>query len=229
VELSAQEAHYLTRVLRLAPGARIEVFDSAGRHGRGVLGGSAAAPVVTDLQWSLPEQSEGTRVELWCGLMRGHRWDWLLEKATELGATTIQPLLCARSVVRVDDDRAADKAARWQGIAASAAQQCGAPRAPSILPPRPISALESPVCGGSTGAWVLDPRATKALPQALLQGPPPSRIVVATGVEGGFTDVELQRLAALGFEAASLGPRILRAETAPLAALAVIMALVEGA
>jgi 16S rRNA (uracil1498-N3)-methyltransferase len=146
------------------------------------------------------------------------RMDALVEKATELGVARIQPLVCERSVLRVAGERAARKAAHWHAVAVAACEQCGRNRVPDIAEPLALP------------AWLRGLEPEPAQKRCLLStgdAPPwPSArpeargIVVLSGPEGGFTSGEEAAACAAGFVAYSLGPRVLRADTAPLAALA---------
>jgi 16S rRNA (uracil1498-N3)-methyltransferase len=142
------------------------------------------------------------------------RMDWLVEKATELGAASIQPLLAERSVLRLAGERAAKKQAHWQGIAIAACEQSGRNRVPPVHPVQPLA------------AWLAaQPRAGVVLslrpgtqPVAALAGR--TELTLLSGPEGGLSPAEEDAALARGWQPVHLGPRVLRAETAPLAALA---------
>jgi len=155
------------------------------------------------------------------GVCRGERMDLVVQKAVELGAARILPVLTARSVPRLDGARAARRHAHWQAVAAAAAEQCGRAVVPEVAPPSP---LREALAGATLPAvrYLLDP-AAGAGPRAL----PPLGAAAAllVGPEGGLTDGERAAAEAAGFRGLRLGPRILRTETAGLAALAVLQAL----
>jgi 16S rRNA (uracil1498-N3)-methyltransferase len=154
------------------------------------------------------------------------RMDALVEKATELGVAAIQPLLCERAVLRLEGERAARRRAHWEAVAAAACEQCGRARLPGVHPvaslptwlaaPAPAGALRIVL---STDGMALP--LARLVPIDLQRASNPRRaVVVLSGPEGGLSRAELAAARAAGFGAASLGPRVLRADTAPLAALA---------
>ena len=165
-------------------------------------------------------------VTLAIGVPANERMDALVEKATELGAAAVQPLLCARSVVRLAGERAEARRRHWQAVAASASEQCGRARVARIAPPLPFDAwlagLEATTPAG--GRWLLSLSERARRPAALHD---PTRgdaaaaaLVVLSGPEGGLTTEEEGLALRRGFQPVSLGPRTLRADTAPLALLA---------
>ena len=144
--------------------------------------------------------------------------DTVVQKATELGVRTLQPVLAERSVVRLDADRADARLAHWQRIVVSACEQCGRSILPGVLPPLPLDEAVAALAPGTVGLS-LDPRGGGNL-QALLGTA--RHVALAIGPEGGFTEGEIRTLTRAGFQGLRLGPRILRTETAPLAALAIL-------
>jgi 16S rRNA (uracil1498-N3)-methyltransferase len=162
------------------------------------------------------ERELSCAVTLAVGMPANDRMDNLIEKATELGVAAIQPLVCARSVLKLDGERAAKKVMHWQGVAIAAAEQSARTRVPRVAPVcryadwRPDDADKT--------CWLLDPRATTRFAPAAGD----AGALVLSGPEGGFTGDEETRARSLGFVPVSLGARTLRADTAPLAALAVL-------
>lgn len=203
-----------TRVLRLRAGDALTLFDGNG--------GEWTAEYLGDGQVRLhshqpTEREAAAAVWLAVGMPANERMDALVEKATELGAAGIQPLLTRRSVLRLHGERAARRVEHWRGVAIAACEQCGRNRVPTVAP---VLALDEwlRALGAAAPApsrWVLSPDAAEALP-ALPAG---SRAWIVSGPEGGLDEAEVARLQAAGFGLASLGPRVLRADTAPLAAL----------
>lgn len=208
------------QVLRLQPGDPITLFDG---RGDGALAGEWTAEVTqmgrsvvqvvlrefTPLDRELP-----TAVTLAVVMPANDRMDFLVEKATELGAVALQPLVGERSVLRLSGERADKKVAHWQGVAQAAAEQCGRTRVPMVSPVRPLNGwLATPPSGCR---WVARPGA------ATVRRPTerPSQLTLLTGPEGGLSPSELAAAVAAGFEPVGLGPRILRADTAPLSLLA---------
>jgi 16S rRNA (uracil1498-N3)-methyltransferase len=167
-------------------------------------------------------------VTLAIGIPANERMDALVEKATELGAVAIQPLVCERSVVRLAGERAEARQRHWQAVAASASEQCGRTRVPRIAPPtrfatwlgEPGVAADGAIAGAR---WVLSLADTARPPPALhdpARGDAPIGLVVLSGPEGGLAPDEEAAALRHDFVPVSLGPRVLRADTAPLALLA---------
>lgn len=221
------------QVLRLQPGAAITLFD-----GRG---GEWQAEVVAmgrrDVDVRLIAHVDVSRelpfdVELLVGIPTNDRMDSLVEKATELGAARIVPLLCERSVMRLAGERAERRRAHWQGIAVAAAEQCGRTRVPAVDAVQSLpQALALAARAKPAVAWVLslDASAEAAADSVLrvLNATGPLRIL--SGPEGGLTEAEEQLAVDGGARRVSLGPRTFRADTAPLAVLAMIAALAARA
>ena len=157
-------------------------------------------------------------IHLGIALSRGERMDWIVQKSTELGVSTISPLFTEHAGVRLDAQRAGKKTRHWQQVAISACEQCGRNRLPTVAAPQALADwLDST---DAQSRLVLHPRGE---PAAALSGTPAS-VALLVGPEGGLSDVEIARSAAAGFAALQLGPRVLRTETAPLAAIAVLQA-----
>jgi 16S rRNA (uracil1498-N3)-methyltransferase len=161
------------------------------------------------------ERELAHRVTLAVGMPANERMDALVEKATELGVAVLQPLMCERSVLRLSGERAERRRAHWQGIAIAASEQSGRTRVPQIEPVRSLTDwLPQPSAGER---WLLSPGATRPLAM-----PPKGaqEVIVLSGPEGGLSAAEEALARSAGFEPASLGPRVLRSDTAPLAVLA---------
>lgn len=215
------------QVLRLQPGSHVTLFDGHGQDwpaeilsmGRSDVTVRIAAPI--DVHRELPWP-----VTLAVGMPANERMDWLVEKACELGATAIAPLVFERSVLRLDGERATKRRARWQAVAVAAAEQCGRARVPAVAEPEALKIwlARRGAASANTSAMVLslDPLA-RPLGQALRQrAANASGLCLLSGPEGGLSAQEETAACAAGFLRVSLGPRVLRADTAPLAALAVI-------
>jgi 16S rRNA (uracil1498-N3)-methyltransferase len=222
-ELRGEQAHYLARVLRLQAGASVTLFD-----GRG---GEYPASVVSVAKHAVglaagPRQEidreSPLEVRVAQAISSGERMDLTVQKAVELGAASIQPLSTERAVVHLDAERARKRVAHWQAIAESACAQCGRNVVPQIAPVMTYAAWLGSL--GEDGALrlMLAPAAARRLHE--LQRPA-GAIWLLCGPEGGLAESE--RLAAehAGFRAVKLGPRVLRTETAALAALAAMQAL----
>jgi 16S rRNA (uracil1498-N3)-methyltransferase len=165
------------------------------------------------------EREPAREIHLAVGMPANERMDWLVEKAAELGAARIQPLQAQRSVLKLSGERSEKKRAHWQGVAVAACEQCGRNRVPLVHEIAPLAAwLAQPAPPGLL-RFVLSPQAQEPL-RAAARGA--AAVLFLSGPEGGLSPQEEAAARAAGFAAASLGPRILRAETAPLAALAAL-------
>ncbi len=207
------------QVLRLQPGDALTLFDGRGGQWTGAISAMSRREVrVRTLQHEAVERELPTSITLAVGMPANERMDALNEKATELGVAAIQPLVCERSVLRVAGERALRKAAHWHAVAVAACEQCGRNRLPAIAEPIALSEwLRSAVDAPGRERWLLSLiDAQPWPPQRQRQGP----VVLLSGPEGGFTAQEEAAARAAGFVACSLGARVLRADTAPLAALA---------
>lgn len=214
--LAPEQAHYLLRVLRLAAGAPVLCCDGAGELWQAVIVRTGARAfgvelIECELQTAAPTQ----RLHLLQGLLKGAAMDTVLQKATELGATDIWLITSARSNVSLGAERAERKREHWLGILESAAAQCQQLHLPVLHGPL---ALPDALDGlAETPLLLLDPGAAP-LPRALPTGP----VGILVGPEGGFADPERDLALGRGAIPCGLGSLILRAETAPLAALAAI-------
>ncbi len=207
------------QVLRLQPGAAITLFDGSGgewsaqvvRMGRSEVEVMLMAHMPVDRELALP-------VTLALGMPANERMDTVIEKAAELGASSIQPLLCERSVLRLAGERAQKKVMHWQAVATAACEQSGRTRVPQIAPVRTLAEWlhELPAKPGEV-RWMLS--FNEARPLAAL-APPAVGVVCLSGPEGGLAPAEEALARAAGFVPVSLGARVLRADTAPLALLA---------
>ena len=216
-------AHHLSRVLRVQTGDGVAVFNDGvefaatitriDKHGVMVkLGAGAAIARESPLQCVLAQ-----------AISSGERMDITLQKAVELGVAGVQPLFSERSVVRLDADRAGKRVEHWRQIVISACEQCGRNLIPAVAMPHPvlewINALPPPRSGELR--ILLSPQADTRLADL----PRPGGVTLLAGPEGGYTDVEADFARQRGFTAVRLGPRVLRTETAALAALAAMNVL----
>ncbi len=212
-------ATHVIRVLRLTAGDPIILFNGSGVDYAAVLETVARSGVVAAVGQGEPVARESPlAITLLQGVSRGARMDTVVQKATELGVQAIQPILAERTVVRLDAERAAARRAHWQRIVISACEQSGRSVVPEVQLPLSIDDALARLEPDAV-RLTLDPRASGRL-GALLGGC--RKIVLAVGPEGGFSEAEIQILGSSGFQGLRLGPRILRTETAPLAALAVL-------
>ncbi|PPE69674.1 16S rRNA (uracil(1498)-N(3))-methyltransferase [Caldimonas thermodepolymerans] len=209
------------QVLRLQPGDAVTLFNGDGGEWAARIVRMGRSDVDAQvLQHDPADRELPVAVTLAVGMPANDRMDWLVEKATELGVATIQPLVCERSVLRLAGERAGKKVAHWSGVAISASEQCGRTRVPVIAPVQPLRAW----CEALPAAADDELRAVLSLQDAqpLAALPVGARAVFLSGPEGGLAPAEEALARTAGFRAASLGPRVLRAETAPLAALALL-------
>ena len=219
VELEPGQAHYIARVLRMRAGDALILFNGAGGQYPATLeavGKNAVA--VTIGEFEPVERESPLALHLGIAISRGDRMDWVVQKATELGVHAITPLLSERTEVRLKGEREAKKLRHWQQVATSACEQCGRNRLPVVHPLRPLPDWCQRV--EADARLVLDPAADSSDPGAAA----PASIALLVGPEGGFSAAEIAAAATAGFHSLQLGPRVLRTETAPLAAIALLQA-----
>ena len=229
LELTGDAAQYLGRALRLRPGDLVHVFN--GRDGEFLaelvaFSKHAVSAVVSD-QVASPDSAtleSPLRLHLVQGISRGDRMDLAVQKSTELGVKRITPVLTQHGNVRLDDKRAARRQEHWQRVAISATEQCGRLRPPLIDAPIRLNDWlgANRDATSDTTELVLDPLARTPL-AAVAQ--PGTKLCLLVGPEGGLSEKEIGDSHAAGFESVSLGPRVLRTETAAIAALAVAQAV----
>lgn len=212
--------HHLLRVLRRRPGAAVLVFDGAGHEFSARLAGSGQQAHVEIGPLHRTEPAAGLAIVLVAAVSRSIRMEWMLEKAVELGATEIRPVLGERARVRLDAARAARKLAHWQQVIIAAATQCGRARLPELAPPVPL--IEALGAVTASTRVLLDPDAERQL--AALPAPD-SGLALLVGPESGLSPSEHAAARTAGWTPVRVGPRILRAETAAPAALAAVQAL----
>lgn len=223
--LPSAQAHHVARVLRLKAGEPLILFDGRGNEYESVIASVTHAAVVVDVgDRHAVDRESPLAITLAQGLSSGERMDYTVQKAVELGVARIQPLETSRSVVRLDDARARKRCAHWQSIAISACEQCGRNRVPEIAPVMALRNWLGQGPGGESAELrvLLAPEAHIAL--ADLPAPRHGVCLIA-GPEGGLTPEEVQDAERCGYIAARLGPRVLRTETAALAALAAMQTL----
>ena len=220
IALEPGPSHHLLKVLRLKPGAGLCLFNGRGGSFAAVLAGSRGPEARVAVGDFAPADHESPlAIELAIGVSRGERMDWVVQKAVELGVTAIRPLVTERTEVRLGGERRDKKLGHWRQIAIAACEQCGRNRLPAIHAPQPLADW-LPAAAGLR--LVLAPGATTAL--AGIEATAPDAVTLLIGPEGGLSAVEIDVAVAAGFRAVTLGPRVLRTETAPLAALAICQA-----
>lgn len=210
------------QVLRMQPGDVITLFNGEGGEFDATVTRMGRSDVDVEVGAHRPVEREATRaVHLLAGITANERMDWLVEKATELGVASITPLVAERSVLKLKGERAEKKLAHWQGVAVAAAEQCGRNRVPTVHPAVTLAEWVKKAPPGER--WVLS-LSDGTRPLAQMQGQaaemPTTPVTVLSGPEGGLSPSEEVAALAAGFAPVTLGPRVLRAETAPLAVLA---------
>ena len=213
------------QVLRLQPGDAITLFNSQGGEFEATIErmGRSEVQVLVNAH-SAVEREIGRAVHLVVGMPANERMDWLVEKATELGAASITPLMAERSVLRLKGERAEKKLAHWQGVAIAACEQCGRNRVPQLQTIQTLVDWAAALPAASAAPrLLLSLRAgTQPLAQALAAWDNTAPVTLLSGPEGGLSAAEEDAAVARGFVPVTLGTRILRAETAPLAVLAIL-------
>jgi 16S rRNA (uracil1498-N3)-methyltransferase len=204
------------QVLRLQPGDPLTLFNGEGGEWQAEVVQMGRSEVRVRPQSHVAIDRElPIHVTLALGMPANERMDALVEKATELGVAAIQPLMTERSVLRLSGERADKKQAHWQGVASAASEQCGRTRVPLIAPVRSLADWLRGLPPASGRRFVLSLRTPEPL-----QAEAGAALTFLSGPEGGLSEAEEAAAAACGFAPASLGPRVLRADTAPLAVLA---------
>ncbi|MBE0613648.1 MAG: 16S rRNA (uracil(1498)-N(3))-methyltransferase [Burkholderiales bacterium] len=221
ISLPEGAARHAVTVLRLQAGDALSLFNGAGgEYQASILAVSKREVRVRVAEHHASECESPLDITLALGISAGERMDFSLQKATELGVTAIQPLATERSVVKLAGERAGKRQQHWQHVVIAACEQCGRNRVPIVAPVQKLYAYLAAVDRGKR-LLMLSPQADTPLKRI---APAPATVLLI-GAEGGFAPAEHQAAQASGFEPVSLGRRILRTETAPIAALAVLQAL----
>jgi 16S rRNA (uracil1498-N3)-methyltransferase len=223
IELPAGASRHV-QVLRLQPGQPLILFNGQGGEWEAEVVQMGRQTVAVRLgPEHRPQRELGLAITLALGMPANDRMDTVVEKAGELGACCIQPLMCERSVLRLQGERAQKKQAHWQAVAASASEQCGRTSVTEIQAVRGVrdwlaSIPKTPALGAQR--WLLSPASqTEWHPQLAISA---SSLLFLSGPEGGLSAEEEDLAKQQGFSPVSLGPRVLRADTAPLAVLAAL-------
>ncbi len=218
LSLESGPSAHLARALRMGPGDQLTVFNGDGGEYAAAIVSADRREVTIDVADFNDQDCESPlAIELGIAVSRGERMDWIVQKSTELGVTAITPLLTERVEVKLNAERSAKRLQHWQQVAVSACEQCGRNRLPRIAAITPLA------------EWLPSTRSDlrlvlhhRAAPHGAPSAEPPGSVSLLVGPEGGLSDAEIAAAEATGFEALQLGPRVLRTETAPLAALAVL-------
>lgn len=220
IQLEEGPSHHLAKVLRMQEGRELILFNGDGAEYPALITqvGKKAVTVTLQEKHNIDRESS-LEIELAIGVSRGERFDWVLQKATELGVTRIVPLMTERTEVKISGDRLEKIRDRWQQILISACEQCQRNRLPQLSDPVALPNWLEAVT--SDVRFVLHHRDTQSLPQAAR----PVSVSLLIGPEGGLSDGEIVLAKQAGFDALTLGPRVLRTETAPIAAITLVQYL----
>lgn len=217
VELESGPAHHVAKVLRMQAGRELVLFNGTGGEYRAVIAAVGKRRVsVTIGEFSEPQTESPLVTELAIGVSRGERMDWVIQKATELGVTRIQPVFTERTEVKLNGERLEKRMQRWQQTIVSACEQCQRNSLPELKDPQSLQ--QALTYSTASAKYVLHHRTDRRLQDTVR----PESVCLLVGPEGGLSDEEIELTQKQGFQALALGPRVLRTETAPVAALAVI-------
>lgn len=236
LELEGAEAHHCVHVLRLRPGARVHVHDGAGTIAECVIERATGRAVVLRVDRRRTVPPHGWSVCLVQAITKSDSFEWTIQKVTELGVQRIVPVITERTVVRLRADTIAAKLARWRQTTIEAMKQCGTPWLPIIEPPVEFSVFVSGMLPAELDlVGVLDAGAalirTWFEEYRSVHGRAPLDVRLWIGPEGDFTPAEIDMLRARGVRSFTLGPNVLRAETAAICAAAIVIQefLLDGA
>lgn len=222
-DLPPDTAHHAVRVLRLREGDTVQIFDGLGNERHGViikLGGRQV--IVGNITTVDTNRESPLRVLLAQSLSSSEKMDWVIQKATELGVTEIQPIDTERSVARLSAERVEKRLEHWQQVAISACEQCGRNVLPQINAPMDIMVWLQQMQKTSDAKFILLPQGAASLHE---HPKPPGRVTLLIGAEGGFTQAESNSALRCGFTAIRMGARVLRTETAAIAGIAALQTL----
>jgi len=220
VELTAEASHHAFTVLRLKEGVPLIVFNGeGGEYAATIISASKKSIVIQTSTFNSVDNESPLKTHLAIGISKGERFDLVLQKATELGVTEITPLFTERTEVRLNQERQEKIQQRWKNIIINACEQSQRNRLPKLNTPIEISSLLGKE--NSERKLILHHHSEKALNKSTK----PKSICLMVGPEGGFSDMEFKLATQHGFVPLALGPRVLRTETAPLAALSVVQML----
>jgi 16S rRNA (uracil1498-N3)-methyltransferase len=233
VELPRETGAHLAKVLRARSGDEVVLFNGDGREFTGAIEKVQGSRVSASIGAArIMDRESPLQLTLVQCVPRGDRMDFIVQKATELGVVRIVPVLSQRSVVRLDEGQASSKQAHWRAVAVSACEQCGRNRLPSVDTPLPLLSYLGGLGRATAGEvlrLVLEPERTQRIGHGagaidIASPRTASRAEIAIGPEGGFTSEELEAFDLSAFSRVRLGPRVLRTETAAIAAIVVLQA-----
>ncbi len=220
IQLEEAASHHLSKVLRMQAGRELILFNGAGGEFAATINEVSKKYVsVLIAEHTADNRESSLQLELAIGISRGERFEWVLQKATELGVTKITPLITERTEVKTGGDRQEKLQDRWQHILISACEQCQRNLLPELSAPMQISDWLNTV--NADLRFVLHHRDSKTLPAEQK----PQSVSLLIGPEGGLSENEIALAQAKNFAALTLGPRVLRTETAPVAAISLVQYL----
>jgi len=222
-ELPPEAAHHAHRVLRLRVSDPVQVFDGTGRALDGKIGAIDGKRVLLhDLQTCMDDAESPLRIVLAQAMCSSEKMDWVVQKATELGAAEIQPVQTQRSVAKLSGERTEKRIAHWRSVAIAACEQCGRNTLPLIGPPQEFAAWLAALHCGTASRFILQPEGSTPLHK---QAPPQGSVILLIGPEGGFAEDEVNMAYLAGFLPIRMGKRVLRTETAAMAGIAALQTL----
>ncbi len=222
-ELPLTAAHHASRVLRLHVNDEVRIFDGVGNEFHGSICEIKGNKVLLEkLQACTVNRESPLNIVLAQALCSNEKMDWVVQKATELGVTEIQPLQNQRSVTKLAGERAEKRTRHWHDITIAACEQCGRNRLPKVHIPQEFSAWFATICDAPGSKFILLPEAVTTLHE---QPKPQGKVTLLIGPEGGFSADEIQLAQQAGFISIRLGARLLRTETAAVAGIATLQAL----
>ena len=216
ISITGEEHHYIGRVRRVLVGQTIELVDGAGKRATAKIVRMTETETVVDVAEVEAVLEAAPHVRVLVPLIKGDRMDGCLEKLTEVGASELIVWQAERSVVRLEAAKRDARVAHYAGVVEAAARQCGRARVPGVRFTHTLREILRALPDGDR--FVLDPTAERGQPSGVAD------VTVISGPEGGFSWIELDQLNAAGFLSLGLGPRVLRADTAPMVAVALIRA-----
>jgi len=220
VTLHGDSARQIARVLRLRSGEEIIALDNSGDEYVATLRTVTPAKVVADVTERRTNRAEPTaNITLFQGMLKTDKFEFVLQKGTELGVSTFVPTICERSVARAEEGLTPSRRVRWERITTEAAEQSGRGRLPTLQDPQALQTACYAVVGRGIIPWEME-RSTP-LQDAIGEDVGPINIFI--GPEGGFTEAEVETARSVGITPVTLGPRILRAETAAIATVTAVM------
>ena len=223
LELPPAAAHHANRVLRLRVNDAVHVFDGAGTELHGIISEINGKRVVLGkLQTSTVNRESPLSIVLAQAMCGSEKMDWVVQKATELGATAIQPVQTRRSVAKLSGARIEKRIEHWRAVVIGACEQCGRNVLPEIRAPQELSAWLAVMRNETGSKFILAPDASTTLNEQIK---PQAAVTLLIGPEGGFSADEVELAQQVGFIPVRLGTRILRTETAAIAALAALQTL----